>query len=411
MRKTAATATFLGVFLAGLILPFAVEAQTVFLNPDYQYIIDIPVGWEILDGERTDFISFTDSDHVAVFQIIAFPGDRFATSEEIEKYIIQSYQAQGDRSPYRYLDRPSVFGDYRFSTGTYDVRGYMTFLNRDDFDFAVMTFVPEDYYEEYHDLLLSALDSFSPDSLTRNFPGPVSQFFSPLSRPGSNDEGAPSGGSVLTLPGGTRYTLPESVGSDEVRDATQTVIEREARVLSEYAPQPDDSPRIGTGPAPAWAVAWRRYFRMIYRDSFSRLEPVAEALFMDMSQAGMPRDEMPAEILAWLQGAEYRRTPSLSDLMSPSACLVDFAGDCDSLGITYAIVLHHLGFDAILMTSIEYAHAMVAVDIPGEGARFPFEGRQWLVAELTEEVAIGQIARDMSDIGGWIGVKLDPTAR
>ena len=120
---------------------------------------------------------------------------------------------------------------------------------------------------------------------------------------------------------------------------------------------------------------------------------------------------MPVRILEWLQSAEYKRTRSLSDLMSPAVCLVEFAGDCDSLGITYAILLHHLGFDAILMASVEYAHAMVGVDIPGEGARFPFQDRQWLVAELTEEVGIGRIAQEMSDIGGWIGVKLDPTVQ
>jgi hypothetical protein len=28
------------------------------------------------------------------------------------------------------------------------------------------------------------------------------------------------------------------------------------------------------------------------------------------------------------------------------------------------------------------------------------------VAELTEEAGIGRIAQEMSDIGGWIGVKL-----
>jgi len=409
------------IVLFGILLPGSLSAQTVFRNPDYEYIVDIPVGWKILDGERTDFISFTDPDHVAVFQIIAFPGNQFVTADEVERYVRESYGATGDKAPYRYFDQPAIFADYRFTAGQYDVRGYMAFLNRDEYDFAVMTFVPEDYYEQYHDAILSALDSFSPDTVTRNYPGPVSQFFGgddpepPATTGGGASSGASSvgadsgAGRAITLPEGTRYELPGSVGSDAVVDASQTLIEREARVLSAYAPGSGESPRIGNGPAPPWAVAWRRYFRMIYRDSFSRLEPVAEALFMDLARAGVPREEMPARILAWLQSAEYKRTQSLSDLMSPSACLVEFAGDCDSLGITYAILLHHLGFDAILMASIEYAHAMVGVDVPGEGARFPFSGKQWLVAELTEEVAIGQIAQEMSDIGGWIGVKLDPT--
>jgi hypothetical protein len=187
------------------------------------------------------------------------------------------------------------------------------------------------------------------------------------------------------------------------------VIEREARVLNTYAPPADTPRRLGDEPAPAWVRAWRRYYRMLFRDSFPRLEPVAEAIFMDMVDAGVAREDMPARILEWLQTAEFERTRSLSDLMSPAACLVNFRGDCDSLGLTYAILLHHLGFEAIMMVSAEYSHALVGVDVPGEGARFPFRGREWLVAELTEEVGIGRIAQEMSDIGGWIGIKLDPT--
>lgn len=431
MNRLTLTLLFAVSWLLSTIGSPGLAAQTVFLNPDFDYIVDIPVGWEILDGEQTSSISFTDADHVAVFQILAFQGNQFATVEEIERYVRESYGASGNKAPFRYLGQPAIFADYGFQAGQYMVRGYMTFINRDEYDFAVMTFVPEEYYEEYHDYLISALDSFSPDRSTRNYPGPVSQFFQPpgdqteeTAQPGVNgssaegmgrtgtDSSDPDGtdsAPVITLPSGDEYRLPPSVASETVLDASQTLIEREARVLSNYAPSEAESPRIGEGPAPPWAIAWRRYFRMIYRDSYSRLQPVAEALFMDLAGAGVSREEVPARILEWLQTARYERTRSLSDLMSPAACLVQFAGDCDSLGITYAILLHHLGYEAILMASIEYAHAMVGVDIPGEGARFPFSGRQWLVAELTKEVGIGRIAQDMSDIGGWIGVKLDPT--
>jgi hypothetical protein len=425
------------VIMAGGVT-FPAVAQTVFLNPDFEYVVDIPVGWGILDAEQTNFISFADSERTAVFQIIAFPGDEFATVDGIDAFIRERFGAEGDAAPFRYMGDPSIFADYQFSTGRLDVRGYMHFINGDELDFAVMTFVPVEHYEAYHDTLLSALDSFSLSRETRLFPGPVSQFYmgglpqdvataagggitgvtagdtAEGSAGGSAGSGrAPAGSqsasAEIALPSGDRFALPPYVASEMTREASQVLIEREARVLSAYAPQPGESARIGDGPAPPWAVAWRRYFRMIYRDSYDRLGSVAEALFLDLAAAGVPREEMPARILEWLQSARYERTASLSDLMNPSSCLVAFAGDCDSLGLTYAIILDHLGFDAILMASIEYAHALVGVDVAGVGARFPFEGRQWLVAELTEEVGIGRIAEDMSDIGGWIGVTLDPT--
>lgn len=385
--------------------PALLAGQTVFRNPDFGYIVDVPAGWELIDGSQSEIVSFADPERVAVFQIMAFPGNQFVTAEEIDRYIRERFSAEGDMAPFRYLGNPTIFADYRFSVGRFSVRGYMTFVNREEYDFAVMTYVPEEYYEQYHDVVLSALDSFSPDSATRNEPGPVSQFFSDGLEPAADAE------TVLTLPGGTEYLLPAAIRTADIRDAHQVLIEREARVLSAYAPTEGAFPRPDPDTPPDWVTAWRRYFRMIYRDSFTRLEPVAEALFQDLVRAGVRRDEMPARILSWLQGAEYQRTGSLSDLLSPASCLVAFAGDCDSLGITYAILLHHLGFDAILMASVEYAHAMVGVDVPGEGARYPFQNRRWLVAELTEEVPIGRIDQAMSDIGGWIGVKLDPTVQ
>jgi len=378
-------------------------AQTVFQNPDYDYVVDIPVGWQVIDGAQADFINFADPQRQAVFQIIAFPGDRFATVAEIDSFVRTQFSAEGDSAPFEYLGARAIFADYGFSVGAFSVRGYMVFINGEDHDFAVMTYAPVDSYEAYHDFLLSAVDSFSMNAETRTKPGPVSVFFAePIAQEGSSD-------AQLTLPSGRSATLPLAVASPEAQDAANVLIEREARILVQYATEPGASPRIGAEPGPPWAQAWRRYFRMIYRDNFARLEPVTEALFEDLAREDVPRNEIPAVLLGWLQSARYERTRSISDLMSPGACLTEFAGDCDSLGLTYAIMLTQMGFDAILMVSREFSHALVGVDVPGEGARFPFQNRQWLVAELTAEVPIGQIAQEMSDIGGWIGIKLDPT--
>lgn len=384
--------------------------QTVFHNPEYQWVVDIPVGWEVLDASHTSIISFSDPERVAVFQVISFPGDQFVTVQEIDQYIRQRFSAAGDAAPFRFHRDHAIFADYRFASPRPEgdpipLRGYMAFVNGDEFAHAVLTFAVEDYYEDLHDHLLSALDSFSMDKDRRLLPGLVSVF-------SMDDAPEVLPKRTLTLPSGDHITLPPVVAGEHYREASQVLIEREARVLQPHAPLQNEPLRFvdGNGEvAPDWAQAWRRYYRMLYRDNYERLVPVSEALFHDLARSGVPREEMPQAILSWLQGAEYRRTNTLSDLMNPSWCLVDFAGDCDSLGLTYAIILDHLGFDAVLMVSMEYAHAMVGVDISGAGARFPFDGRQWLVAELTAPVALGQIEASMSDTGGWVGIKLDPT--
>ncbi len=383
--------------------PDVAAAQTVFYNPDFEYVVDIPVGWELLEAENTSLVSFTDPDRVAVFQVVSFPGSQFVTVEEIDEYVRGTFGAGGDAAPYRYNRDFAIFADYAFVGGSVPVRGYMSMVNRTDFDFVVMAFAAEEYYQQLHDYLLSALDSFSPTAATRNVPGPVSQFFLPWE---DGDYIAGDAAPTLALPGGTSFAMPPMLAGADHIDAAAVLVEREARILSRFTPMgmPGDT-------SSPWVNAWRRYYRLVYRENFERLAPLSEAIYVEAVRSGLSRDEMPAHILAWLQSATYKRARGLSDFMTPGACLTEFAGDCDSLGIVYATILHQLGFDAILMVSNVYSHAMVGIDMAGEGARFPYEGRRWLVAELTDDVALGRIAQDMADPAGWVGIKLDPTVQ
>ena len=144
--------------------------------------------------------------------------------------------------------------------------------------------------------------------------------------------------SVLDFPKGP---IRFAAGDGEA-EANQTVIEREARILA--------SVREGI------PEAWRRFYRIIYRDTYMRLLPLAESLAREGAT--------PASLLAWFQDFSYTRTGSLADFQSPLACVLSSTGDCDSLGLAYVILLHQLGYNAILMVSSEYSHAMAAVDIP-----------------------------------------------
>jgi hypothetical protein len=70
------------------------------------------------------------------------------------------------------------------------------------------------------------------------------------------------------------------------------------------------------------------------------------------------------------------------------------------------MILERLGIDCVLMLSREYSHAMLAVDVPGGGQRFPFKGRMYLVAETTAKVGLGMIDASQADFSKWLGVDL-----
>ena len=116
-----------------------------------------------------------------------------------------------------------------------------------------------------------------------------------------------------------------------------------------------------------------------------------------------PQEQAQA-LLAWLQSFDYVRKGGLTDLSTPWEVLKEGKGDCDSLALMYLAILDHLGQRGILMVSSTYKHAMAALDLAGDGARFPFANNNWLVAELTATVTLGQIDSTMANPDEWLGI-------
>lgn len=366
-----------------------VEAHQ-FRNAHLGYVVDVPAGWEIAEAATPELVSFIDPKGVAVFQVFSFPGETFAGPAEIEAFIRQQLGASGDSAPFEFNGGDAVFADLTFASGEGgpEFRGYYAFVDRQDRDYAVMSFAEVSNYEGYHDFLLTNVDSFAADEEGRLLPGPVSQFYYAYPPPNPALQRFDFDGSAVTME-----------LDDEEMEATQILIEREARILTAYGVE-----RWGAGGE--WVEAWKRFYRVIYRDNVDRLEGLASDLEEHFRNAGVPRTEIPARLLDWLQEFEYARIGTLSDLQSPTSSLMTRTGDCDALALIYIILLHHMDFDAILMVSNQYAHALAAVDVEGAGARYEYEGTQYLVAELTVDVELGMIHQDMADPAGWIPVQM-----
>jgi len=379
---------FLGLILLVSVL---VSAPALAIrNPVFGYSVDLPVGWTDADSSDPYHVAFISPNGDAMLQIIALDPAIAADGVAIAEYMLADLSGEGESARFEYLGYSAALTDVQFVTAGNPVRGYMVTIDGYEADLVLLSFALLESYDAAHDQLLSALDSFALGDESAYYPGPISNFFYPFP--------APAGTSIsVPFPGASGSPGSVSFRADPGElDAGQVLVEREARILSPY----------GTLTRELFEAAWRRYFRIIYRDSFMRLYSLAGQIGAQLEADGVPRVDYPGEILRWLQGFDYERTGGLSDFVAPLSCVVGSAGDCDSLALTYVILLHHLDFDAIVMVSDRYAHALAAVDLPGPGARFEFEGRQWLVAEMTDDVELGQIAADMADPAGWIGVRM-----
>jgi hypothetical protein len=378
--------TFIALFT--LCAPVPVSAQAILVK-EHGYTLDLPVGWEPFDASNPDKLSFSDPVYGAMLQVTVFSHEKDMSAEEMDKDLRSQIKATGDGAPFLFSGRNAFLSDVTFSSAGKKLRGYLLTIKGMDRmdgveplkDCLLVCFSAVDVYNSALDSILSALDCFSPDDAGKLLPGPISQFLSPYPDPGRESISLQFQGKALRV----------SIGKGD-RDASQVLVEREARLLAAYKASQVD--------------AWTRFYRLIYRDSYHRLDGIVDAVRGALTAAKVPEKDAPLKILSWIQGFAFERTGTLADFLSPLSVAATAAGDCDSRAILYAAILDRFGLDVILLVSVTYSHALAGVALDREGAAFMLEGRKYIVAEMTEVVDIGMIAKDMADAKQWIPMRL-----
>lgn len=333
-----------------------------------------------MEGQTPHFASASGE---AGLDVAEYPAGSFAEPRKMALAVQAELGARGEGATYLYSGRPAYIADVTFEMSDAPYRGYLIAVVGREKDVALLGYASKKSYDAYRDEVLSALDSYAFDRRELRYPGPVSQF--------SSFPPAVKGKPMTFWVGGKRYR-----GVVDVReiDAAQSVIDRETRILAENTKVNRE--------------AWQRFYRVIYRDSYHRLDPFLPAVLDGLSLAGKNDYERAALLLQWMQGFLYARTGTFTDLSNPLLTFLTQSGDCDSRTLLYSLLLEHLGVHSVLMVSAVYSHSMVGVLVAGKGARYEYRGKRYLVAELTAPVALGLIDRAMADPRGWIGVDFSP---
>ena len=287
------------------------------------------------------------------------------------------------------------------------------------YDLIVLVYAPASASETHRDAVQSAFDGFSMRVSDRAVPGPWATWrrAGPGKAAERTEKASIQFGAALVP---VRWSKAEAA-------LAQEVVEREYRVMNDVVSQ--DASLV--------EYAVQRFYRMVFRDSAPSLdelgillaaawesgewklgalsgsaarkpEPAADS---DPATVTGPRYGVPADprgyataLLHWVQGYVYERNPAGSDVVNPITAAFTGRGDCDSRALVMSILLRGEGIRSILMISLKHEHALAAVDVPGAGARFPFAGGQWLVAETTAHVDMGRIDAAQANPADWIGV-------
>lgn len=177
------------------------------------------------------------------------------------------------------------------------------------------------------------------------------------------------------------------------KDANEYLIQREYNVLKLYAGNP------------LWQEAWQRYYRMIFRDSFKRLNRVSFDIFNALNSDSKDETDLAQKLLSWTQTMKYEREKTSSDFASLPSILLGGGSDCDSRSMLLSVLLKNMNMDSIMFVSNVYSHAVAGFISTHPGHSFKAEDKNYLIGETTVKgLTWGMIAEEQDNQSNWIPI-------
>ncbi len=347
--------------------------------------MDIPEAW-ILDDSDPAVPSWFSPDTLSAAEILLWASGSW---DDMQTFVDETIpvDAQGDIITFPCWDGEVALVNWSFPISGSVLQGWFLYVRGTSGpDIRLSAIASEEDFAERQPFLLSVLDSYIPSADYRLYPGAVSRFLEL-----SGDSGEAS--TVSAEVGGEVIRWNESPAGNQ---AAQDVIEREALILTAYAGVPE-----------LFYPAWERYYRLVYRDGYHRLDSLASAL----NEGPLPvSDTDPVvaakTILSWLQKFEYGSIEGVSDLLAPSSACSTATGDCDSLSLVLIMLMQRYGVESRLILTHQAHHAVTGLSLSGEGLRLTDAQGSWLVAELTTELPLGDLPDRLHGVTDWYGIDL-----
>ncbi len=382
-----------------LLAAFELKAERLY-SPTWGYALDLPEGFILEESTgNTDYL-FRHSIAPVSLQILVFSPENFQNLQEIPEYVFSPLQAEHKDIPFLWRNKPAIlsFAGFKSAAHGFSPEHFKEFScwllalelpaasGKKPAALALVAYTEKEKAAECEPLIISALDTVFTDLHSYLEPGPVTTALYPPSE--KKD--------IHYIFNNKRITF--SIDSSDA-EANKSVVEREFKLLTLYLNQN------------TVIEAWRRYYRIIFKDAWARLYPVSEAIrqtfyFLGNNTAdgADTASQVAKELLLFVQNFQYERDSAGSDFLNLPQALLEKKGDCDCRALLMALMLKQMNIDSVLFVSYIKAHALAGVDCGEDGAYFSHNGKNYLLAETTAHNPLGKIADEMADFTDWFTV-------
>ena len=381
--------SFIFVFLL-LSSIFSLNAESI-SDKDFKFSLDIPEGFQI-DSYTEDGMSYIFlHPNIPVTLVLRIYNNLDKTdSSSVLKNTLSKLSAKSDIDSFYWSEKTCAISSFSMTIDQ-NYKGWAicapsliegSYIN-------LMCYAPSDKEAACEQFIMSTLNGLCINPDYYYVPGIITSYAFPSQGKTQNK---------VTI---NNKTIISQIDKADI-EASNFVIELEYSVLKLYAKHA------------LWKEAWQRYYKMIYRDAFGRLEDFSEKTFealyplAEKENPSNPDITYAQYLLSWVQTFNYQRAGNIndSDFTSPLAAICGQGNDCDSRSMLLSILLNSIDVESILIFSIDYSHAMAATNIKAPGQTYKLEENQkeYIFGETTDNVTWGMIVQDQSDRSKWIPV-------
>ena len=148
---------------------------------------------------------------------------------------------------------------------------------------------------------------------------------------------------------------------------------------------------------------WKKIYTRVAAANTEQVTRIASGFRELIERDELSRREGLEVVTGFAQSFEYAVPENYLQLYAPPQLLAGGQGDCDTRALFLALVLRQLGYDAVLLLSPEYRHAMVGVVCPScSGTRLYAPGRPaYTFIETTARTPLGFLHPAVGDLARW----------
>lgn len=363
---------------------------------EFNFSMDLPEGFELSDASPTGDSFFFETKLLPVKFALKFcPIEKYATPKIALEDTISQLNAKASIEKIDWFSRECYLSSFSFvmpdqklySGWAFSIQVPLVNDPSTKANILFITYADNQISRDCDQFMLSILDSvfFCRDDFRR--PGPITTF------------AFPEKNQTEVLMNIANNRIISSVNENAI-EKNLFLIEREYAVLTIYANHK------------SWKEAWQRYYRLIFRDSFSSLDNISKDIYKSLLPIAQKKSFLTPEIeiikmlLDWVQDFEYSRDRRNSDFTPIAASIMGVGSDCDSRSLLMCTLLEHMGIKTKLFISRKYSHAIFGVLVEQNGASINVDGQDYVLGETTAKVDFGLIAQEHRDTEKWIPVDL-----